>query len=689
MHTFQDYYNELTASEREAFDLALNSAGRRYNFSFTNHANTWHNFIDQSFNWAETPQGHRFWYDIACLERFTEKEREKVLKYTESGEIEYIERREARAVLHSYYNREIDGVSMPVYIASTGLLDYRVIDRDDRVGSLPVITLAKDNAIVITNSSERHSGGVDTQTYFVGSETFKNMRDNLGLIEIKPEITANVSGYYLRPDIDQKRFFKNEESANNSGYITINGTLVNFSNLPTSLMAIKVLSLEPEFLINGSFHRNTRTEVKILNTYEVEADYILLSYRVNEHLYSGHNVALAVRKTDLDFMLNNRFLLRDFEGHLIPHYAYRLVHVSSNNAECEGFAINWLEQQSRISLGEDGYNYESHEVNLIYCADDIYLNEFVANSHGVYYCNDCDEWYYENDSHSHSDYDEDEDEDRDDFNPRFGYHSQTHLDKSKNAKFKVGFEIEKECAEGCRHDHLEIYSASKWVKERDSSLDDEIGYELVSSTYNLFNDELIKEAEALEEKFPKLINGHTSKSCGGHIHFSKEDTMGADLLESVCGYLPILYAIYQHRIGKSYCEVKEKEQMKNSDNKYQAVRVMRSRIEFRIFPAVKNLSTLEWRLGLIRIMAKSPSSDAIYTINKLTDTRTELYKHFAKIFSKSTIMQRAQKALEYAKQYDKNYYNIDLRINASKIKAKESKAIREELGAKRRQVVTA
>jgi len=101
------------------------------------------------------------------------------------------------------------------------------------------------------------------------------------------------------------------------------------------------------------------------------------------------------------------------------------------------------------------------------------------------------------------------------------------------------------------------------------------------------------------------------------------------------------------------------------------------------------LSTLEWRLGLIRIMAKSPSSDAIYTINKLTDTRTELYKHFAKILSKSTIMKRAQKALEYEKQYDKNYYNIDLRINASKIKAKESKAIREESGAKKRQVVTA
>jgi hypothetical protein len=680
MHTFQDYYNELTASEREAFDLALNSAGRRYKFSFENPAESFHRFIDQSFSWADTPQGHTFWYNLAQQTRYTAREREKVLKYTESGAIEYIERHEARAVFHSYYNREIDGVSMPVYVASTGLLDYRVIDRDDRIDSLPIIALQKDFALVITNTPQ--SGGVDTSTYFMGGHSFNMMQESGEIIEIKPENTGSIMGYYLQSDTNQKRYFKNEESANNSGFITINGTLTNFKYLPADIMAISVLSLDQNFSTNGNLNRNTRRSVQVLNTREIEADYLLLSYRVNERLYSGYEIPQAIKTSELNYLLNNGFLRRDFEGHLIAYFDYRLIRVSYSG-ERLGFAREWLEQQSSITLGE-----ESHEVNLIYYADEIYLNEQIANDNGVFWCEDCDEWYDENDGHSHDDYDDDNSE-RDSFNPRFGYHSQSHEDKSKGAKFKVGFEIEKECSDGCRHDHYEIHRASKWVKERDGSLDGDIGYELVSSTYNLFSDEFMNQAQALEAQFPKLINGHTSKSCGGHIHFSKADTLGADLLESVCGYLPILYSIYQHRIGKSYCEVREKEQMKESDNKYQAVRVMRSRIEFRIFPAVKNLSTLEWRLGLIRIMAKSPSSDAIATINKLTDTRTELYKHFAKIFSKTIIMQRAQKALEYAKKFDRNYFNIDLRINASKIKAKESKAIREESGAKRRQVVTA
>ena len=681
MSTFQDYYNVLTASEREDFDKALNSSGRRHNFSFENYADSFHNFIDQSFNWAETPQGHRFWHSLASERRYTARERELVLRYNESGEIRYMERHEARAVLHTYYNRDIDGVSTPVYISNTASIDYRIIDRDDEIYSLPIIALQKDYALVITNTPQ--SGGVDTNTYFMGGIQFQRMQESGEIIEVKPEDTANIMGYYLRPDGDQKRYFKNEESANNSGFITINGTLTNYKYLPADLMAVSVLSLDQNFLNNGSLHRNTLRNVQVLNTREIESDYLLLSYRVNERLYSGYEIPLAIKKGELNNLLNNGFLRRDFEGHLIPYYEYRLIHVSYVS-ERLGFARGWLEQQSSITIGD-----ESHEVSLIYYADEIYLNEQIANDNGVFWCEDCDEWYDENDGHSHDGYDEDEDENRDSFNPRFGYHSQSHEDKSKGAKFKVGFEIEKECSDGCRHDNHEIYRASKWVKERDGSLDGDIGYELVSSTYNLFNDDFINQAQALEAQFPKLINGHTSKSCGGHIHFSKADTMGTDLLESVCGYLPILYSIYQHRIGKSYCEVKEKEQMKESDNKYQAVRVMRSRIEFRIFPAVKNLSTLEWRLGLIRIMAKSPSSDAIATINKLTDSRTELYKHFAKIFSKSIIMQRAQKALEYAKKFDRNYFNIDLRINASKIKAKESKAIREESGAKRRQVVTA
>ena len=587
-------------------------------------------------------------------------------------------RHEARAVFHPFYNRIIEGVSVPVYFFGHSV-EYRVVGRGDR--DFPIIALQKDYANVIVSSE---GNGQDLETYFVGDDIFKDMEQSGELIEISREISADSNGYYLREDgLGRKRYFRNEYSALESGFALIDNTLTHFKYLPANLCAIKVLSIRPEFRQGGSLYRNLMKRVKVVTIEEQEQNYTLLNWRVSDNLYNGFKIPIAIQRGDLHEMINGGFLVEDYFGQFIPHYMARLVHCGHSNL-VHYFPIDWLENESSIDI-----NNTFTEINLVYYGDDIYLNPAIAGDYNIYYCSECDEFFdEENDDHSH-DSGYDDDDDRSDYNPRFGYHSQTHADKSKQSKFKVGFEIEKECSEGCQHDHHAIYSASNWVKERDGSLDDETGYELVSSTYNLFNDDLLNQAKALEAQFPKLINGRTTKNCGGHIHFSKGETLGADLLESICGYLPVLYSIYQHRIGKSYCEVKEKEQMKNSEEKYQAVRVMRGRIEFRIFPAVKNLSTLEWRLGLIRIMAKNSSNDPVSIINKLTDSRTELHKHFAKIFSKSVIMQKANKALEYAKKFDRNYYNIDLRINANKIKAKENKAIREESGKTKRQLITA
>jgi thiamine biosynthesis lipoprotein ApbE len=113
--------------------------------------------------------------------------------------------------------------------------------------------------------------------------------------------------------------------------------------------------------------------------------------------------------------------------------------------------------------------------------------------------------------------------------------------------------------------------------------------------------------------------------------------------------------------------------MKSSDNKYQAVKVMRGRIEFRIFPAVKNLQVMEWRINLLRLIAKNPSSNPIQVANDLANSRTELHKHFAKIFTRETIYRKAKKALEYAKKFDSNFYNVDMRANVRAIDSKISR----------------
>lgn len=666
MNTFRDYYQVLTPSEREAFDLAYNTSGRRANFNWEREANTFSDFIDGSFIWANTPQGQEYWEKLNLEKRHTEKDSRQVRLYVEDepeGHRTTIAYKDAKAILHPFY--DIDGEPRYINQQTLDRTDYFCPSWNDRDGKT-TIGLRKDRYQVIRLDSGLY--GSRTARDFV-CRWDANYAEESTLIPV-PNNSLQDREYRDRPT--DKLYFKDAETALFCGfYVAEDGSLIAFMDLAINgLLAIKI------------YHPEHNGKVVIGKPSELANEYTLLSHKCTAVVGGGYSyVNYAVIKSDFARLKEEEIIVEDYQGEWV-------IKCNTEIVDCGGtgshrFYIPHLENQGTIEI--DGAR---HSVNLVYHEGDVYLNDEIANDNGVYWCSDCEEYYHEDyeDDHSHSNDDIDEDYS---YNPRFGYHSQEHYDRARGAKFKVGFEIEKECSEGCKHNHHEIREASGWVKERDGSLDDYKGYELVSSTYNLFTDEFMNQAKELEKKFPNLINGNASRNCGGHIHFSKADTMGADLLESVCGYLPVLYSIYQHRIGKSYCEVKEKEQMKHSDNKYQAVRVMRSRIEFRIFPAVKNLSTLEWRLGLIRIMAKNPSSNPIEVANKLTDSRTELHKHFAKIFTKSAIMQKAQKALTFAKQFDKNYYNIDLRINLDKIKAKETKAIRQESGKKKRQAVTA
>ena len=255
-------------------------------------------------------------------------------------------------------------------------------------------------------------------------------------------------------------------------------------------------------------------------------------------------------------------------------------------------------------------------------------------------------------------------------NVRYDYHSQKPKRIYTNAQFKIGVEIEKESYEGACHQAPKIYSRFGWVKERDGSLDSSVGYELVSPCYSLFSSKLYQEAEQIEREFPDLINGEASSACGGPIHFSKKDTRGHNLLEMYCGYLPLLYAIYKSRTKQTYSMAKDKDEMKDSGEKYQAVRVLNDRIEFRIFPAVKNLKSLKWRIDLLRYMAKNPTESPLKVVNDLCDKRTSIHKLFLEIFSEQTIYKRAIDTLIMAKRYDSNYYNIDFSKQTKVINAK-------------------
>ena len=259
---------------------------------------------------------------------------------------------------------------------------------------------------------------------------------------------------------------------------------------------------------------------------------------------------------------------------------------------------------------------------------------------------------------------------------RYDYHSQRpahDINLIREKTHLIGVEIEKEDEEAVYHSHTDIFSQFGWVKERDGSLDSSTGYELVSPMFPLFGTELIDTAKILEEKYPRLINGNFSRACGGHIHYSKKGLTGREQLEEICGYLPLIYSIYKFRTERNYCQILEKERMKNSTEKYQAVRILDERIEFRIFPAVKNIETLNFRIKLLQFMASNPTSNPVEVVNYLMDEASALHQLFSEIFDKKTIYKRALDSFKFANKYDANFFNIDFSANAKAIEEKASK----------------
>lgn len=256
-------------------------------------------------------------------------------------------------------------------------------------------------------------------------------------------------------------------------------------------------------------------------------------------------------------------------------------------------------------------------------------------------------------------------------NERFSYHDSRQvktIDMPSRIVFKIGVEIEKQSRLGAVNRAEAIYNEFGWKKERDGSLDDTIGYELVSPCYPLFTDDLINEAKAIETRFPNLIDSNEDKAnlrssqwgaCGGHIHYSRTYTSGKDTFDMISGYMPLFYAIYKKRINITYCEAKEKYRMKDSTTKYQAVRILENRIEFRIFPLVENIKTLEWRIGLLRIMSNNPSNSYIEVANMMCDSSSELHQHFLKIFTLDKLKRRMMQSIEMAEQFDRDYYSYD------------------------------
>lgn len=208
-----------------------------------------------------------------------------------------------------------------------------------------------------------------------------------------------------------------------------------------------------------------------------------------------------------------------------------------------------------------------------------------------------------------------------------GYHELSRVHADPISEYSIGIEVEK-VDSTLLHSHkaLQLYDNFKWSKERDGSLGDE-GFELVSPIYALEKETI--ETDVQTSPLKELINARVDNRCGGHINLGCINCDTKTLFKRFEFVYPLLYAMYPERMSNRYCEAKHNKRYINGEpNKYSAILIKSYALEFRIFPAIKDVSDLLWRLRFMRhIVSRADLSEASIAADLKTDSElTELLK---------------------------------------------------------------
>jgi hypothetical protein len=204
------------------------------------------------------------------------------------------------------------------------------------------------------------------------------------------------------------------------------------------------------------------------------------------------------------------------------------------------------------------------------------------------YCNDDGDWSTE----PFDDWDD---------NDNYGYHDQEHvwLQEARTARWRVGFEIEKEDINPKRAHYKEDLYSLDWVRENDGSLDEKSGYELVSPVFPLEPEFILTHINS-RPSVVDHINGEYSSACGGHIHLSSSIESPKMIVEMIDNYIPLLYAMYPKRAARHYCKAVAKNKITGRERR--AICLTENTVEFRIFPAVVDVDSLYNRAKLLQFM---------------------------------------------------------------------------------------
>jgi hypothetical protein len=288
--------------------------------------------------------------------------------------------------------------------------------------------------------------------------------------------------------------------------------------------------------------------------------------------------------------------------------------------------FDYVDGEVKETLGGFTFSYLHRESNQLWTMNYInYLRDI--SSYDFLYVDDENEMVYTHESQIP-------------FVDKFAYHSKPRVSKVHKDGFTVGFEIEKEDSFG--HDMVcanRLYMNTRWVKERDGSLDDEIGYELVSPTYNLMRDDIFDDINASTE-LRQAIDGDYTTNCGGHIHIGHTELSGKAFFNEFSSWIPLFYSLYVRRINKEHCRIKKNEDIVNDNDHYQSVVIFDDHIELRIPSAVPSYATLTWRIELLRHMCSEISMSPMRIAQDMLNKKSKLYKILSRQYDEKGIMEK-------------------------------------------------
>ena len=229
----------------------------------------------------------------------------------------------------------------------------------------------------------------------------------------------------------------------------------------------------------------------------------------------------------------------------------------------------------------------------------------------------------------------------------------------------LGFEVEKEDSDvkdSYSYEDSELLERTGWSFEEDSSLDHDYGFEAVSPVYGMYLDKPVYEQTHLTEALNEvrdIIDADYGSSCGGHINVSFNGMNHKQLVNSIRGYMPLLYALYPNR-DNSYAEFNTFNYYGN--NKFYAIHIKNYAAEFRIFPAVENVENLLWRCELLRLMIKNDGNNSQKVLAMLANKSSELYIHLRRVYTEGDVVKFIREYVYYARSYNNVRFDGDEQV---------------------------